>query len=223
MKRKISLSVIAILGIAGLAVVWWLIAPLFIDQSVDEAFPLALPDEAEISELSPEEAEQTLDEAMEVIDEEFVESLPPEQAQELEEQIAAISTMMPDSEMEEEMPETETQAEWVLVSEGQFQDADSTHRGSGTASVFQQGETQILRFENFNVTNGPDLHVLLVENIGAGSHDELGDYIDLGKLKGNMGDQNYEIPDGIDISQYEGIIIYCVPFRVVFARAPLGQ
>ena len=223
MKKTISIIGISVLAIAGIALAWWLFSPLFISQSVEEAFPFELPSESELAEMSPEEAEEAINEAMEGIDEEFVENLAPEEAQALEEEVAAISTMMPDHEMEEEMPETEAEAEWALVSEGQFQDADNAHRGSGTASIFQQGDQQVLRFENFNVTNGPDLHVLLVENIAGGNHDAIGSFVDLGKLKGNMGSQNYEIAADVDLAQYEGVIIYCMPFHVVFSRASFGQ
>ena len=221
MKKTIPIIGASILALAGIALAWWLFSPLFISQSVEEAFPFELPNESELAAMSPEEAEEAISEAVEGIDEEFVASLPPKEAKELEEQIAAVSTMMPDHEMEEKMPETE--AEWVLVSEGQFQDADNAHRGSGTASIFAQGEDRILRFENFNVTNGPDLHVLLVENIAGSDHDGIGNYIDLGKLKGNMGSQNYEMATDVDLTQYEGIIIYCMPFHVVFSRASFGQ
>ena len=221
MKKTLTTIGVSILAIAGIALAWWLFSPLFISQSVDEAFPVEIPSTGELEEMSSEEAEKAINEAVEGIDEEFVESLSPEEAKELEEQIAAVSTMMPDHEMEEKMPETE--AEWVLVSEGQFQDADNAHRGSGTASIFAQGKERILRFENFNVTNGPDLHVLLVENIAGSDHDGIGNYIDLGKLKGNMGSQNYEMATDVDLAQYEGIIIYCMPFHVVFSRASFGQ
>ena len=223
MKKTISIIGASVLAVAGIALAWWLFSPLFISQSVEEDFPFEIPSESELAEMSPKEAEEAINEAMEGIDEEFVESLSAEEAQALEEQVAAVSTMMPDHSMEEEMPETEAEAEWTLVSEGQFQDADNAHHGSGTASIFQQGDQRVLRFENFKVTNGPDLHVMLVENIAAGNHDEIGNYVDLGKLKGNMGNQNYEIAAEIDISQYEGVMIYCVPFHVVFARAPFGN
>ncbi|MCP4139662.1 MAG: DM13 domain-containing protein [Chloroflexi bacterium] len=224
MKKTISTIGASLLAIAGLALAWWLFSPLFISQTIEEDFPaVEIPSESELAEMSPEEAEEAINEAMEGIDEEFVENLSEEEAQALEEQVAAASTMMPDHEMEEEMPETEAEAEWALVSEGEFQDADNQHRGSGTASIFQQGNQQVLRFENFNVTNGPDLHVLLVENIAGSNHDEIGNFVDLGKLKGNMGNQNYEIATDVDISQYEGVIIYCMPFHVVFSRASFGQ
>ena len=51
----------------------------------------------------------------------------------------------------------------------------------------------VLRFEDFSATNGPDLHVLLAENPAPTSSSELGNYLDLGSLKGNIGSQNYEI------------------------------
>ena len=82
---------------------------------------------------------------------------------------------------------------------------------------FQQGDTRILRLEDFMVTNGPDLHVLLVENVEG----DMGNYIDLGSLKGNIGAQNYEIPADVDLSQFSGVMIYCQPFHVVFSTAPL--
>ncbi len=77
----------------------------------------------------------------------------------------------------------------------------------------------MLRFEAFDVTNGPDLHVLLVENIDGTNHNEIGEYVDLGALKGNMGNQNYEIPADVDLSHYAGVMIYCMPFHVVFSTA----
>jgi hypothetical protein len=79
-----------------------------------------------------------------------------------------------------------------------------------------------LRFEDFSVTNGPDLHVLLAVDPAPASREDLGDYVDLGSLKGNLGSQNYEIPPGTDLSQFKSVVIYCVPFHVVFATATLG-
>ncbi len=99
-----------------------------------------------------------------------------------------------------------------------FTGADAFHEGSGSAAIFQQGDTRILRFEDFMVTNGPDLHVLLVEN----TEGDMGEYVDLGSLKGNVGSQNYEIPADIDLSQFSGVMIYCMPFHVSFSTAPLN-
>jgi hypothetical protein len=129
---------------------------------------------------------------------------------------------MTDKNMEEPMPEAP--AEWIAVRQGSFVDADSFHTGSGTATIYQQGEEQVLRFEAFTVTNGPDLHVILTKHPAPASRSDVGeDYIDLGSLKGNQGNQNYEIPAGTDLSQYQSVVIYCVPFHVVFATATLDQ
>ena len=113
----------------------------------------------------------------------------------------------------------ETAAEWVAVGQGAFVGADAFHMGEGVATIFSQGDQSVLRLEDFTVTNGPDLHVLLVQNIDGTSSSELGEYLDLGSLKGNVGNQNYEIPAGTDLSQYSGVMIYCMPFHVVFATA----
>jgi hypothetical protein len=81
----------------------------------------------------------------------------------------------------------------------------------------------VLRLEEFDVTNGPDLHVILSKNPAPTNRVEVGnEYVDLGQLKGNQGNQNYVIPDYIDLLQYQSVVIYCVPFHVVFAIATLN-
>jgi hypothetical protein len=106
-----------------------------------------------------------------------------------------------------------------VVVRGVFRDADAFHKGSGTAKVFVlENRHALLRLEDFSVTNGPNLHVYLVK--GKAGNVENG-FLDLGTLKGNKGNQNYEIPDGIDLKPYKSVVIYCVPFRVVFAVASL--
>ena len=80
----------------------------------------------------------------------------------------------------------------------------------------------MLRLEDFRVTNGPDLHVLLVPNADPQGRDDVEGYLGLGKLKGNMGNQNYFLPDGEDGSGYGSVVIYCRPFQVVFSVATLN-
>ena len=105
---------------------------------------------------------------------------------------------------------------------GQFRGADDFHRGSGTATIFRTPDDKlVLRLTDFMVTNGPALSVLLSSAPAPASSQQLGDYIDVGALKGNIGNQNYEIPDGTDLSAYNSVVIYCVPFHVVFATATL--
>ena len=113
----------------------------------------------------------------------------------------------------------------IAIKQGQFKGADSFHRGSGSATMYQLPDGEhLLRFEDFTVTNGPRLHVYLSRHPDPDrSSSVVADgHLDLGRLKGNRGNQNYEIPSGIDISEYNSVVIYCVPFRVVFSVAPLN-
>ena len=98
------------------------------------------------------------------------------------------------------------------------------HAGEGTALVLERDDgARFLRFENFEVENGPDLKVYL-STAPADSEDDDDfnvDFVSLGALKGNVGDQNYEIPDSVDLSRYQSAVIWCRRFAVGFAVAPL--
>ncbi|MEM7117835.1 MAG: DM13 domain-containing protein [Chloroflexota bacterium] len=222
LKRPIVL----IGGLVGLIIfgyiAWWLAAPLFVDDVVDEAFPFDMPSVAEVAAMSDEErqaAEADLMEAMPSMEE--VAAMSEDEKAEVETAVMeAAAVVMTDKEMEEEMPEA--MDEWVVASAGQFVDADAFHQGSGNATIYQQGNQRVLRFEDFEVTNGPDLHVLLSTSPDPTSSGDIGEYIDLGQLKGNQGSQNYEIPDDVDLSQYQSVVIYCMPFHVVFSTATLN-
>ena len=114
----------------------------------------------------------------------------------------------------------------VALASGSFRDADSFHRGSGTATIYWlPDDSYLLRLEDFEVTNGPDLRVLLAEAGDPMSRDELqaGGYTHLAKLKGNKGSQNYEIPADINLDEQNSVIIYCMPFHVIFSVAPLER
>jgi hypothetical protein len=109
------------------------------------------------------------------------------------------------------------------LARGSFMDADDFHLGSGTALLLQQGDgTVFLRLESFNVTNGPDLHVYLAEGNQPQDRGSLGEYLDLGELKGNVGNQNYDIPPSTDLSAFNSVVIYCEPFHVVFSTATIS-
>ncbi len=192
-KRILAILGVVIGLLAVLAVGWYLASPLFIDDVVDEDFP--------VLEATPIPAENVEATTAETVD------------------IANSSVEMEAA--EEMVEEGEVDQGITAVLSGTFTDADAAHKGSGTATIYQQGEERILRFQNFSVTNGPDLHVLL--STSANPTDDIGEYIDLGKLKGNIGDQNYTIPADIDLSQYQSLIIYCQPFSVVFSTAALSS
>jgi len=98
-----------------------------------------------------------------------------------------------------------------------------SHDASGEALILDLGgERRVLRFENFNVQNGPDLFVYLSSVRGdAAERDFPGTFLDLGKIKGNIGNQNYDIPEGTEVRAYRSVVIWCKRFSTPFAAAPI--
>ena len=79
---------------------------------------------------------------------------------------------------------------------------------------------RVLTLTGFEVDNGPDLRVYLVAG-PARDESEVDDFKDLGALKGNRGNQQYELAGGIELDRYQTVVIWCRAFSVNFARAPL--
>ena len=98
------------------------------------------------------------------------------------------------------------------------------HPTSGTASIYRTADgDRILRFTNFKTSNGPDVHVYLVAvNDAKDSATVKGaDFVDLGTMKGNIGDQNYTLDRDLDLTKYRTVSIWCKRFAVNFGAAPL--
>jgi hypothetical protein len=99
------------------------------------------------------------------------------------------------------------------------------YKGGGEAVVYQLSDgSRILRLQEFSVDNGPDLFVYLVPVDpvpSSSSGTEIAGFYNLGVLKGNIGDQNYEIPADLDLSQFKSVVIWCRAFAVPFSAAPL--
>jgi hypothetical protein len=96
---------------------------------------------------------------------------------------------------------------------GNFTSSGNTSKVNGVSRVLSVNENEFLRFERFNITNGPDLHVYFT------NEGDLVDSKDLGILKGNIGPQNYFIGDTAD--QYDTVLIASKPFKIVYAKAIL--
>ena len=99
------------------------------------------------------------------------------------------------------------------------------HATSGRATVYQEADGKlVLRLTNFKTSNGPDVHVILVATKDAIDDAnflrENTEKLELGKLKGNEGDQNYEIPAGTDLTKFRTVSIYCERFNANFGAAP---
>ena len=132
---------------------------------------------------------------------------------------AAVAQEMPDSSSETTAPEVK---EPVVLSQGAFRSLD--HDTTGRAVVLELADgSHVLRFEDLETLNGPDLHVYLSEvPAGPDVHAYGERFIDLGKLKGNVGSQNYRIPAGTDLSRFRSAVIWCKRFAVGFGVAPLA-
>ncbi len=112
-----------------------------------------------------------------------------------------------------------------IVVQGTFVGADDVHRGRGTATIYRGGTGQYtLRLTDFEVTNGPALEVWLVAESNIKSSDDVkaSQWLSLGQLKGNIGDQNYAIPAATEVSKYQSVVIWCEQFGVLFSPAKLA-
>jgi hypothetical protein len=108
------------------------------------------------------------------------------------------------------------------LASGQFH--NGAHETKGTATVFQLADgKKTLRLTDFATSNGPDVHVYLVAADDAKDNDTVTKvgFIDVGSLKGNIGDQNYDLPANADLSKYRAVTIWCKRFSVNFGTAPL--
>src|SRR6266700_5090533 len=98
------------------------------------------------------------------------------------------------------------------------------HPTEGTATIYQMGDgTRVLRFTSFSTSNGPDVHVYMVAADDAkdvATVQQAG-FIDLGALKGNIGDQNYMLGGNVDLAKYRAVSIWCKRFNVHFGAAAL--
>ena len=101
-----------------------------------------------------------------------------------------------------------------ILAQGVFK--PNAHEVKGTALLISDDNKKVLRFEDFETINGPDLHIYLSSDL------ESEDFIDLGSIKATKGNVNYEIPEGIDTEKYNKVLVWCVPFKVLFSNAELN-
>jgi hypothetical protein len=116
---------------------------------------------------------------------------------------------------------TTTEApEPVAVSSGEF--FGINHSAEGTATIYEQDGRHVLRFEdNTDIQNGPDLYVWVLADAEYEGGNPT-EYIDLGKIKGNVGGQNYELPAEFDPEIHQSVLVWCLRFSTPFAAAPLA-
>jgi len=112
----------------------------------------------------------------------------------------------------------------VVLKEGQFHSV--AHETKGLATVYQLANGgRVLRFTNFETSNGPDVNIYLVAAADAADSDTVKNagFVSLGSIKGTKGDQNYELPSDLDLVKYNAVTVWCKRFGVNFGTAPLVE
>ena len=201
MNKKIKIAIGGIITVIAIAIATYTISPLFINTSIDEPLP----------DTSPKVG---FEEFMKLSEDERA-TIGKDMTQEEKDNIMKVFAQE-NSTINDEMAIPENQTNNMLA--GNLIDAgDGFHMASGQVKVLQiPDETQILRFENLDVTNGPDLYVYLATDTTAK------DFVSLGRLKGNMGNQNYPIPENIDFEKYNKVLIWCQAFSTLFGSSKLS-
>ena len=195
---SIGIAIIVVVAAIGLA------SPLFYDVEIDEPLPIALNN---IEEGLNFEKFASMDDKTR---QEIVVNMPDKVKDMVMEKAATIEAVVSED-MNDMMDSSETSVE--IIKSGSF-DGLAGHYAEGLAKIIQVGDTTYLRFENFEVTNGPDLRVYLT------SDGDIHNGIQLDKLKGSKGDQNYLL-ENIDVDSYDTVVVYCQPFGVYFGEAKL--
>jgi hypothetical protein len=108
-----------------------------------------------------------------------------------------------------------------LLASGSFRSYE--HSTSGRARTIRLADgSRYLRLDRFETSNGPDVRVYLSAAPAGGPGDAFDDdYVELGVLKGNIGDQNYVIPPDVELGHFQSAVIWCKRFSVAFGAAPL--
>lgn len=201
MNKKVKIAIGGAIGVIVLVIATYTISPLFINTIVNEPLPETSLDigfeefmklsEAERANIGKQMTQDEKDKIMRVFAQENVT-------------------------VNDEMKTLHNQTNSILI--GDLIDAgDGFHMASGNVKVLQILDgSHVLRFENLDVTNGPDLYVYLATDTNAQ------DFVSLGRLKGNMGDQNYPIPDNADLEKYDTVLIWCQAFSTLFGSSKLS-
>ncbi|MCF6136383.1 DM13 domain-containing protein [Pseudalkalibacillus berkeleyi] len=130
------------------------------------------------------------------------------------EEMMSDENMKNEEMMDDQSDEMDGKMKEMMMYSGTFKDADEKHKASGMVKTVDGEDGLYLRFEGFEVTNGPDLYVYLTKE---GQQTKEG--IELGKLKGNKGNQNYKIPEGTDLEMYNQVVVWCKSFDEDFGYA----
>lgn len=122
----------------------------------------------------------------------------------------------------EAMPTAQSSSSAQPLESGRFYSI--LHPTEGTATIYRMEDgTRVLRFTSFSTSNGPDVHVYMVaaDDAKDAAAVQKAGFVDLGVIKGNIGDQNYVLSSDLDLAKYRAVSIWCKRFSVNFGAAPL--
>jgi hypothetical protein len=222
MRKEIKFGVIgAIVVIIGIST-FYLASPLFISTEINEP----LPEGAEIPPPPPPPPSNQFQEFMTMSEEERIEAgkkINGQEKNQIMRDFARINTSIDESMELINQSISEQQTSQIgnntmnMLLTGSFVGVgDGIHDAQGIAKVIPiEGRGNVLRLEDLIVTNGPDLYVYISTDKSAS------DFVNLGRLKANIGNQNYLIPAETDLSKYDTALIWCRAFSVLFGSAEL--
>ena len=221
MHKGIKFGIIGAIVIVVGASAFYLASPLFISTEIDEP----LPEGAEVP-AAPSPPSNQFQEFMAMSEEERIEAGNQMNEQEKNQIMLEFAGM--NSSIDEPMaqsnqslsgrqtPQTGNETSNLFLTGSFVGVGDGIHDAQGIATVIPiEGGSNVLRLENLVVTNGPDLYVYLSTDKSAS------DFVNLGRLKANIGNQNYPIPAGTDMTKYDTVLIWCRAFSVLFGSAEL--
>ena len=211
-------KILSVALIALLPFVIWALAPLFYNRQVNEAFPAAAPIPTAMAESGAMAKPTAMAEGGAM-------AKPTAMAE--SGAMAEPTAMAESGAMAEPTAMADHMSEPMALLQGDLVSGSTPgHHTSGTATIYQlENKSQVLRLQDFSTTNGPDLFVVLSANAnpdadGIGAE---GSYLQLAALKGNKGNQNYDVPAATDGKSYKSVVIWCRTFNVVFGYATLQQ
>ena len=205
MRKGIKFGIIGAIAVIIGVTVFYLASPLFISTEIDEPLP-------EGAEIPPQSSNQ-FQEFMAMSEEERNEAGNQMNEQEKNQIMLEFAGM--NTSIDESMSQGSETNDSLLT--GSFIGVgDGIHDAQGIAKVIPvESGGNVLRLEDLVVTNGPDLYVYLSTDKSAS------DFVNLGRLKANIGSQNYPIPAGTDMTKYDTVLIWCKAFSVLFGSADL--
>jgi hypothetical protein len=212
-RKGIKFGIVVAIVIIASTGIYYLASPLFISTQVNEPLPTnAVESESYQRFISMSENEKM----------QAAKQMSSQEIDEIMSSAARVNNninepMNETLQSQQQSPSTTTTSN--VVRTGSFIGVgDGIHNAEGMAKVIPlEDGTNILRLENLRVTNGPDLYVYLSPDKDAS------DIVNVGKLKANNGNQNYDIPEGTDLSKYSTVLIWCRPFSVLFGSAELNS